>query len=90
MENIEHLEHLSRLEFSEEEKAEFAGEFENIIKFVDEIATLELPEGLDKDEAISLDDLRADEPEQSMSREEVLLNTPKQKDGQYVTPLVVE
>ncbi len=90
MDKIEHLEYLSKLEFTGEEKENFKKEFENILKFVDEIASLELPEGLDKDTPITLDDLRTDEPQASIPQEEALSNAPKQKDGCYLTPLVVE
>lgn len=90
MNKIEHLEYLSKLEFSGEEKEKFEKEFENILKFVDEIAELDLPEGLDKDEPITLSDLRTDEPQESIPQEVALQNAPKQKDGCYLTPLVVE
>ncbi len=90
MNKIEHLEYLSKLEFSGEEKEKFEKEFENILKFVDEIASLELPDGLDKDTPITLDELRADEPQPSIPQEDALANAPKQKDGCYLTPLVVE
>lgn len=90
MADIEKLERLSKLEFTEEERAAFEAEFSGIIEFVDEIKGIELPDGLDKDNAISLSSLRADEPKESMPREKVLENAPKQKDGEFVTPLVVE
>lgn len=90
MEIIEDLERLSKLNFTDEEKAQFASEFDGIVAFVDEISSVELPEGLDKDDAITLDMLREDEPRPSMEREVALQNVPKQKDGCYVTPLVVE
>ena len=90
MDKIEHLQYLSKLKFSEEEKAKFEGEFENLLGFIDEIKSVELPSELEKATPISLSDLRADEPRESMERDEVLKNAPKQKDGCYVTPLVVE
>ncbi|MDE6583415.1 MAG: Asp-tRNA(Asn)/Glu-tRNA(Gln) amidotransferase subunit GatC, partial [Clostridia bacterium] len=90
MDKIEHLEYLSKLEFTGEEKEKFENEFENILKFVDEIANLDLPEGLDKDEPITLNELRVDEPQESIPQEVALQNAPKQKDGCYLTPLVVE
>ena len=49
-----------------------------------------LPQELEQDDAMDLEELRDDEPMESMSQEDVLSNTPKQKDGCYVTPLVVE
>ncbi len=90
MEKIEHLEYLSKLKFSEEEKSSFEKDFDSIVAFVDEIKQLELPDDLEKDNPISLSQLRSDEPKDSMSQQEVLMNAPKQKDGCYVTPLVVE
>lgn len=90
MDKIEHLEKLSKLKLSEEERKNFESEFDSIIDFVNEISSLELPEGLSKDEAVSLSALRLDEPKPSMPREEVMQNAPKQKDGEYVTPLVIE
>ena len=90
MADIEKLEWLSKLEFSEDERKSFEAEFESIVGFVDEIKNIELPEGLDKDGSIPLSMLRSDEPKESMPREKILKNAPKQKDGEFVTPLVVE
>lgn len=90
MEKFEHLEYLSKLKFSDEEKTSFEKDFDSIVTFVDEIKKLELPDDLEKDNPISLSQLRSDEPKDSMSQQEVLMNAPKQKDGCYVTPLVVE
>lgn len=90
MEKIEHLEYLSKLKFPDEEKESFEKDFDSILKFVDEIKNLDLPCDLEKDSPISLSQLRNDEPKDSMVQEEVLMNAPKQKDGCYVTPLVVE
>ena len=90
MDKVEYLENLSKLKFSEEERTLFETEFDSIIEFVDEISGLEIPEGLDTDETIALSELREDEEKPSLTREAVLMNAPKQKDGCYVTPLVVE
>ena len=90
MEKIEHLEYLSKLKFSDEEKSSFEKDFDSIVAFVDEIKQLELPDDLEKDNPIPLSQLRSDEPKDSMSQQEVLMNATKQKDGCYVTPLVVE
>ncbi len=90
MEDIVHLEYLSKLKFAESERESFENEFKNIITFVDEIAKLELPDELDVDKAISLNDLRADEAHESIPQADALQNAPIQKDGCYVTPLVVD
>ena len=90
MEDIVHLEYLSKLKFTDAERESFENEFKNIIAFVDEIANLELEDEVDKDKAISINELRADEECPSISQEEALQNAPIQKDGCYVTPLVVD
>lgn len=90
MEDIVHLEYLSKLKFTDAERDAFQNEFSNIVAFVNEIAELELPDEFNKDNAISINDLRADEATESMPQAEVLQNAPKQKDGCYVTPLVVD
>lgn len=90
MEQIKHLEYLSKLNFTEDERRQFKDEFEKILSFVDEIKDIDLPQDLEKDRAISLSDLREDCPKSSMLQEEALSNAPRKKDGCYVTPLVVE
>ena len=49
MEKFEHLEYLSKLKFSDEEKVSFEKDFDSIVTFVDEIKKLELPDDLEKD-----------------------------------------
>ena len=61
MEDIVHLEYLSKLKFTDAERDAFQNEFSNIVAFVNEIAELELPDEFNKDNAISINDLRADE-----------------------------
>lgn len=90
VDKIEHLESLSKLKFTEEERLKFEKEFGDVLDFVNQIASLKLPDDLDSDKPIKLQELRSDEPHQSMDRDEVLQNAPKQKDGCYSTPLVVE
>lgn len=90
MEKIEHLEYLSKLKFSQEEKQKFEREFKDILSFVDEIKNIELTGDFERDKAIPLSELREDVPCVSMGQKGVLSNAPKQKDGCYVTPLVVE
>ncbi len=90
MSEVDYLQVLSKLKLTEEEKSQFEGEFKQIIAFVDEIKSVELTKEYDKDEPVKLDQLRSDEPRESMSRELVLSNAPNQKDGCYSTPMVVE
>lgn len=86
--DIKHLEDLSKLKIQDDKKQQFENDLIKILDFVNEITTLELPEE-DKSKAVPLSGLREDvvKTDQSFNP---LLNAPKQKDGCYQVPLVVE
>lgn len=85
--DFEHLQELSKLKIEDEKKEQFKADFMNILNFVDEITKLELPAD-EKSEGVKISSLRDDEPKQSDF--DALSNAPKQKDGCYQVPLVVE
>lgn len=86
--DIAHLEDLSKLKIDEDKKEQFAADLGKILDFVDEITTLDLPTE-DKSKAVGLAELRSDEVKPSKNFDP-LANAPKQKDGCYLVPLVVE
>lgn len=90
MDLIEHLEELSMLKFSEEEKQVFKSEFDTILKFVGQIEDVKLDEDCDDKDGKLLSLFRDDEVQESMCREDALLNAPCAKDGCYNSPLVIE
>ena len=90
MDLIEHLEELSMLKFTEEEKKLFAIEFSNILKFVGEIEKIDLDDDFDDRTDYGLENFRDDEIQPSMDRKDALLNAPCAKDGCYTSPLVID
>lgn len=90
MDEIKHLEYLSKLEFGEKEREKFKADFERIVAFVDQIKAIETDASADSQTVMPLSALRADEPKPSLPREKALKNAPMQEDGCFVTPLVVE
>lgn len=90
METIEHLEELSMLKFTSSEKQKFKDEFDTILAFVDEITKIDLDTIIEDSSGLKLDDFREDKPQKSMKKEDALKNAPKQKDGCYLTPMVIE
>ena len=86
--DFEHLEKLSKLKIDEDKKEQFERDFINILNFVDEITKLNLPD-IDRQEGVSLSSLREDEPKEAKDFD-TLKNAPKQKDGCYQVPLVVD
>lgn len=89
-EEIMHLASLSALEFSEKEAKEFSKEFNNILKFVDKIASAKLEKDDIFASAVLISELREDDVKESYTREEILTNAPKQRKGYFVVPKVVE
>lgn len=83
LKTIEHLAHLSKLEFSDNEKQEMLSDFDKMLGFVGKLDELDItdikPKIYVNDE---FDHLRKDTPEDKFSREEVLENAP-QKDSYY-------
>lgn len=85
--DIKHLESLSKLKIEDDKKEKFEKDLEKILAFVDEITKLDLPE--EKKSGVSISSLREDKAEVQKDFDP-LLNAPKQKDGCYKVPLVVE
>ncbi|MGX7348026.1 Asp-tRNA(Asn)/Glu-tRNA(Gln) amidotransferase subunit GatC [Aerococcus vaginalis] len=73
---------LAKLEFSEEEVAENAGTLDNILAMVEQLNEVDT-EGVDiLRSGIQLKNvMREDEPEEGMSRDELMKNVPTEKDG---------
>ena len=86
--DIKHLERLSKLKIQDDKKEKFEKDLVKILDFVDEITTLELPDE-DKSKAVTLSSLREDVVKTDDGFDP-LLNAPKQKDGCYQVPLLVE
>jgi|SRR6478609_8427914 aspartyl-tRNA(Asn)/glutamyl-tRNA(Gln) amidotransferase subunit C len=88
---INNLAHLSRLHFSENEKATLKGDFEKILDFVEklgEIDTTGIEPLLHMGDAINV--LREDEVKGSVSREEALLNAPLHDNNFFKVPKVIK
>ena len=90
MEQITHLEELSKLKFTEKEKKNFKDEFDTILDFVSDITKIDLDMVKENESGLNLSDFRKDEVKKSMKREEALYNAPETRDGCFVTPMVIE
>ena len=90
IEQLNHLEELSELEFSKEAKEKMKNDLNRIVSFINEIenCSLELEELPEK--CVPLDSLRADEPEIGLTQEEALANAPRKTDGYYSVAKVVD
>ena len=86
--DIKHLEYLSKLKIEDDKKEQFVQDFSKILDFVDEITKLEITDVKEK-QGVKLCDLREDVAVKDESFDP-LENAPKQKDGCYHVPQVVE
>ena len=83
--DIEKIANLSMLNLSEDEKAEFKQDLEEIITFAEEISkskTMNIPDKSDKNELKNI--FRADEVTNSSNRKELLKNA-ETNDGTYIS-----
>lgn len=88
--DVEHLADLSALQFSEEEKKEFVNDLNNILKMVNQIQAADDGGKFVYNRSHKLSELREDKVKDSMSQEKILKNSPKQRNGYFNVPLVVE
>ena len=81
---INHLAHLARLQFSDEEKVELKQDLEKMIGFVEklkEVNTAGVEPLMHITDAVNI--LREDEAEKIITKQEALLNAP-QTDGKFI------
>ena len=90
IEEIKHLEDLSKLEFTEEERVEFQKSFESIVEFASQISNAKTEGNKSFIKSIKMADLREDEVGQSLAQDEVVLNAPSKKKGCFVVPRIMD
>ncbi len=87
---IKHLATLSRLNFSEEELGKFSADFTAILNYVNELQKVDTSQVKDNTIIREFDELREDEVKPSLSNDDVIGNAPKNYNGYFVAPTVVE
>ncbi len=87
---MERIAHLARLSLSEDEVEMFRSQLGDILRFVQQLGDLDT-EGVDPYiERAETTPMREDEPGESLSQEEALMNAPEKEGGFFVVPRVVE
>ena len=88
---INHLSHLARLSFSDNEKIELKQDLENMINFVEqlkEVDTTDVEPLLHITDAINV--LREDEVHQTITKQEALINAPQTDGNFFIVPKVIK
>ena len=89
--DVAYVAELARLELTDEEKAVFQPQLENIVKYVEKIASVNVdgvPPTLPGHTVVNA--LREDEVRPSMDREESLANAPGRTGDEFLLPKIVE
>ncbi len=87
---IKHLASLSRLEFNEDEISNFIVDLNSIIEYVDQLQKIDTSNIVDNTTIKNFEELRDDEVKESLPNNEIVGNAPKNKDGYFIAPTVVE
>jgi aspartyl-tRNA(Asn)/glutamyl-tRNA(Gln) amidotransferase subunit C len=90
IEEIKHLEDLSKLEFTDEERVEFQKSFDSIVEFASQIQGANVEDNVSFIKTIKMEDLREDEIGKSLSQDEVVTNAPNKKKGCFVVPRIMD
>ena len=86
-EQVLHVARLARLELSDEEVEQMAGELSGILEHVDKIGELDLDGVAPTAHVVALENvLRPDEPRPSLPRERALENAPDAEEGAFRVP----
>lgn len=89
IEECKHIEELSKLEFTDEERAKFINEFSAILEFASIISNAEC-DNQKFINTINLNNLREDEAKEGLSQDEVVSNAPVKKKGCFVVPKMMD
>ncbi len=90
LDEVKRLANLSALEFTDEELSSFVPEFEQILELVDEVKNCDIGSAQLEYTSHKLDDCREDVAKESLSQEEILLNSSKTKKGSFCVPKMLD
>ncbi len=91
LKEIKHLEDLSKLEFTEQERQNFLTEFDGIVAFASQINNAKVS-GEDKSfiQSINMANLREDVAKPGLTQAEVISNAPSKNKGCFSVPRIME
>ncbi len=90
-EEVQHVAHLARLEFSEEELERFTEQLAQILSYVEKLNELDTSRVEPTYHALKLTNIfREDEVKESIPTEEALSNAPQRENGFFVVPKVIK
>ncbi|MUT68625.1 Asp-tRNA(Asn)/Glu-tRNA(Gln) amidotransferase subunit GatC [Paenibacillus sp. NEAU-GSW1] len=91
LKDVEHVANLARLELTEQEKEQFTGQLNAILKYAEKLNSLDTDGVEPTSHVLPITNvMREDITRESLPIEKVLLNAPDEEDGQIKVPAVLE
>jgi aspartyl-tRNA(Asn)/glutamyl-tRNA(Gln) amidotransferase subunit C len=91
IDEVEAVAHLARLEFDQEEKAQFTHQLERILEYIDKLDQLDTSSVEPTSHVLPIANvMREDKVKPSFPREEMLKNAPCPIEGYYGVPKVID
>ncbi|SDX44061.1 Asp-tRNA(Asn)/Glu-tRNA(Gln) amidotransferase subunit GatC [Paenibacillus sp. CF384] len=89
--DVEHVANLARLELSEQEKEQFTGQLNAILKYAEKLDELQTDGVEPTSHVLPVHNvMRDDVTRESVTNETALRNAPDDEDGQFKVPAVLE
>ena len=89
--NVKYVAHLARLALTPEEETKLAAQLGNILGYIEKLRELDVTGVEPTAHAVPMVNVtRADEIRESLSHEDALRNAPRQANGLFIVPKVVE
>jgi len=89
--DLQHVVNLARIDLSTEEEARIRPQMQEILKYVDKLNELDVDGIEPMAHAVPLTNvMRGDEVQLSLSHVDVLRNAPRQANGLFVVPKIIE
>ena len=89
--DVKYVAHLARVSLTPDEETKLAGQIGNIIGFVEQLKSVDVSGVEPTAHAVpTVNVTRADEVRPSLPHEEAMRNAPKQANGLFIVPKIVE
>ncbi len=89
--NIKYVAHLARIALTPEEETKLAAQLGNILGYIEKLRELDVSGVEPTAHAVPMVNItRADEVRESLSHEDALRNAPRQANGLFIVPKIVE
>jgi aspartyl-tRNA(Asn)/glutamyl-tRNA(Gln) amidotransferase subunit C len=89
--NVKYVAHLARLALTSEEETKLAAQLGNILGYIEKLSELDVTGVEPTAHAVPMVNItRADEVRESLSHAEALRNAPRQANGLFIVPKIVE